>query len=148
MKTDVFEPRFVEYIPSQLEPGVLYVSIEYATASHLCPCGCGNRVVTPFGPADWQLLFDGTITLRPSIGNGQIPCRSHYFIRADRVVWAAPMTDEQTRRAQHRDRAALRAHAIGYEEALEATAPAPAQASWWSRLRSAAKRRFRSSGRA
>lgn len=113
MITEVLEPRFVEYVPARLEPGVLYVSMEYATAAHLCPCGCGSRVVTPLGPPDWRLLFDGSVSLRPSIGNGQIPCRSHYFIQADRVLWAPPMTKDQTRRAQYRDRAALAAHARG-----------------------------------
>ena len=31
----------VHYMPKVLEPGVLYVSISYRTASHLCFCGCG-----------------------------------------------------------------------------------------------------------
>lgn len=103
------DPCFVEFVPALLVPGRLYISMEYATVSHLCPCNCGNRVVTPLGPADWKMTFDGRVSLHPSIGNGQIPCRSHYFIRGDRVIWTAPMTQEQTRRAQYRDQAALQA---------------------------------------
>ena len=62
--------KFVEFIPDELENGVLYVSVTYATAIHECCCGCGNEVVTPLAPNDWQLTFDGeSITLFPSIGN-------------------------------------------------------------------------------
>ncbi|TNZ32157.1 hypothetical protein CGK50_24620, partial [Vibrio parahaemolyticus] len=35
--------KFVRSIPKQLEPGILYVSMEYATAIHSCCCGCGNQ---------------------------------------------------------------------------------------------------------
>jgi hypothetical protein len=62
---------FVEFIPDELEQGTVYVSIRFATASHLCVCGCGNKVVTPIRPTDWTLTFDGkTISLDPSIGTG------------------------------------------------------------------------------
>lgn len=84
---------FVEFIPRELEANTIYVSIPYATAIHNCCCGCGNRVVTPISPADWKLIFDGrSISLDPSIGNWNFPCRSHYWIRNNRVVW----TDEET----------------------------------------------------
>lgn len=53
------EHRFVECIPDFIESGVLYISITYATAMHLCVCGCSREVVTPFSPTDWKLLFDG-----------------------------------------------------------------------------------------
>lgn len=80
--------RFVEFIPDELEDGILYISITYATVLHKCCCGCGNEVVTPLSPSDWQLTFDGeTISLFPSIGNWSFPCRSHYWIRKDKVVW-------------------------------------------------------------
>lgn len=105
-----FEVEFVEFVPADLAEGVLYISMQYATASHLCPCGCGHRVVTPIGPADWLLTFDGTVTLSPSIGNGQIDCRSHYFIRSNRVSWASPMTDKMTKIASRRDRQDLLMH--------------------------------------
>ena len=73
--------KFVEFIPDTLEEGVVYVSIEYCTVVHKCICGCGNEVVTPLSPTDWQLAFNGkTISLSPSIGNWNFPCRSHYWI--------------------------------------------------------------------
>ncbi len=91
----VLEPVFSEHIPRDLATGTLYISLDYATSSHLCACGCGTRIVTPLSPADWILTFDGTVTLDPSIGNGQMPCRSHYFIRRNQVVWARTMTPDR-----------------------------------------------------
>lgn len=101
-------PTFSQYIPADLDEGILYISLDYATAVHLCACGCSSKVVTPFGPADWQLVFDGTVSLRPSIGNGQLPCRSHYYIRQDRILWVREMTASATKAASERDQAALR----------------------------------------
>ena len=62
--------RFCTHIPESLAPGVLYVSMEYATAAHSCCCGCGEEVVTPFTATDWKMTFDGqAISLWPSVGN-------------------------------------------------------------------------------
>ncbi|GAA4348152.1 DUF6527 family protein [Microbacterium rhizosphaerae] len=80
--------RFRAEIPQELDPGVLYVSMEHSTAIHSCMCGCGHEVVTPLGPGSWRLCYDGeTITLTPSIGNGALPCRSHYIIRESQIIW-------------------------------------------------------------
>ncbi len=82
-------PEFVEFIPESPKEGTLYVSIRFATAVHTCACGCGQVVVTPIRPTDWSLTWNGeTVTLYPSIGNWSFPCRSHYWIRESRVVWA------------------------------------------------------------
>lgn len=79
MKT--IQHKFVEFIPSTLEDGMLYISIEYKTAVHKCVCGCGNKVVTPLTPNDWEFTFNGkTISLSPSIGNWSFECKSHYYI--------------------------------------------------------------------
>jgi hypothetical protein len=59
--------QFVEFIPEELAEDILYISIRFATASHLCCCGCRNKVVTPLHPTDWKLTFDGkTVSLSPS----------------------------------------------------------------------------------
>lgn len=101
------EHRFVQHAPQPLEPGVLYISMEFATAMHLCCCGCSLEVVTPFTPTDWKLIFDGeTVSLTPSIGNWNFPCRSHYIVRRNRVIEAEPWTDEMVRAEQRRDKAA------------------------------------------
>src|SRR5690349_17052399 len=91
--------RFVKNIPEQLEDGILYVSVEYATAIHKCCCGCGEQVVTPLSPTRWKMTFDGkTISLRPSIGNWSFKCRSHYWITENRVEWAPNWTDSEIAR--------------------------------------------------
>ena len=55
----VLTHEFVHFIPEDLAEGVLYVSIPFVTAMHLCCCGCGNEVVTPLNPDGWHLIFDG-----------------------------------------------------------------------------------------
>jgi len=77
VKVDVFRPEFVEYIPEKLEPGVLYISMKYEIANHLCACGCGQQTVMSFGswPDSWTLTStDQGVTFSPSIGNFQIAC--------------------------------------------------------------------------
>src|SRR5690349_9807538 len=84
------------YIPKEIDPGILYVSLKFDVACHLCPCGCGNKVVTPFGPTDWSFTEkNGSATLYPSIGNWQFPCRSHYWIDEGFIKWSYQWTEEQ-----------------------------------------------------
>jgi Family of unknown function (DUF6527) len=98
-------PKFVEFIPEQLEAGVLYVSRRYATASHLCCCGCALEVVTPLNPAKWRLTERaGAVSLAPSIGNWSFPCKSHYWIMENRVRWAGAMSPEMITAVKARDR--------------------------------------------
>lgn len=111
MPTEVFEPAFVEFLPNRLEDGVLYISVEYTTVAHLCACGCGHRVINPLSPAQWSLTFDGaSVTIRPSIGSWQLPCRSHYVIQRNRVRWARPWTDAEIAVGRRRDAEALNDH--------------------------------------
>ena len=78
--------KFIEKIPDKIEEGVIYISMDHCTAIHSCACGCGNEVVTPFSPLDWNLKFDGkTISIRPSIGNWNFECKSHYWISNNRI---------------------------------------------------------------
>ena len=98
--------KFVDLIPDELEPEVLYVSLDYATVTHLCFCGCGQEVVTPLSPTDWKLTFDGvSISLSPSIGNWSFPCRSHYWIRSGRILWAENRSDEEIAVGRELDKA-------------------------------------------
>lgn len=97
--------EFVDYIPDDLKEGVVYVCIQFATVVHKCCCGCGREVVTPLSPTDWTLIFDGdTISLAPSIGNWSFPCRSHYWIRRDRVTWAPQLSAKQIEAGRAYDR--------------------------------------------
>jgi hypothetical protein len=135
----VLKYQFVEFIPDDLEQGTIYISIRFATASHLCCCGCGNKVVTPIRPTDWKLIFDGkTVSLDPSIGNWSFPCQSHYFIRNNRIKWAPKWSREQIERGRARDRHAKRRYFASDEapideaEVLEATKEGK---SFWQTLR-------------
>lgn len=104
MRQATFTPEFVEYIPRQLDNGVLYVSIPYCTAVHKCACGCGNKVVTPISPADWQILFDGDgVSLFPSVGNWGFPCKAHYWVRSNQVFWAKAWSSDQIARGRARE---------------------------------------------
>ena len=88
--------EFVEHIPEQLADGVLYISVRFGTAVHRCACGCGEEVVTPLGPAEWQLTYDGrTVSLDPSIGNWGFACRSHYWIEKGQVRQAADFSTQE-----------------------------------------------------
>ena len=88
--------KFVEFIPKTLEDGVIYISIEYGAVTHTCCCGCGEKVFTPLSPTDWKLEFDGkTISLYPSIGSWGLPCKSHYWIRNNKIIWARQWTEEE-----------------------------------------------------
>jgi len=96
--------KFVEFIPIELDNGILYVSMTYATVLHKCCCGCDNEVVTPLSPSGWQLAYDGeTISLFPSIGNWSFSCRSHYWIRKNEVLWAEDWSDEMIGLNRKRD---------------------------------------------
>jgi hypothetical protein len=104
VKQQTYSFQFVEFMPKVLHEAVLYVSMTYATASHRCFCGCGMKVVTPLSPSDWRLTFDGdSVSLHPSIGNWSYPCRSHYILRGNRVVWAAPMASDDIRAIRDAD---------------------------------------------
>jgi len=95
------EPRFLDIIPDNIESGILYISAKYNTAIHMCPCGCGNEIVTPFSPHDWKLIFDGdSISLYPSIGNWSLPCQSHYWIVNSEIEWAPKWGREEIEKSR------------------------------------------------
>lgn len=109
MRQTHLKPQFVEFIPDHLDDGVLYISERFRTCSHKCCCGCGDEVVLPLSPAEWQFVRDGEfVSLWPSVGNWDYPCKSHYVIRRNQVRWAASMTAHQIRRVKQRDAVALR----------------------------------------
>jgi hypothetical protein len=102
---DTLKHKFVDSFPDEIEDGVLYISIPFATAAHRCFCGCGNEVITPFSPTDWKLTFDGrTVSLDPSVGNWSFRCQSHYIIRNNSVLWAQQWTREQIEAGRAHDR--------------------------------------------
>jgi hypothetical protein len=91
-----FELQRVHYMPKELKAGVFYVSEEFDIAIHLCACGCGSKVKTPLGPTEWSIEETKSgLSLRPSIGNWQQPCQSHYWIKRGAVVWGEKWTAEE-----------------------------------------------------
>jgi hypothetical protein len=53
------------------------------------------------------MTFDGeSVALWPSIGNWNLPCRSHYIIRDGRAIEAEPWSDQQIASERERDRRA------------------------------------------
>lgn len=106
-KIKKLEHRFIRSIPRELDVGVIYISMEYATAVHSCCCGCGEQVVTPFSPTDWKMIYDGeSVSLTPSIGNWHSACRSHYIIKQGIIIEAGSWNDAQITAERKRDKIA------------------------------------------
>lgn len=105
--TEHYEAAFVESFPTPMESGTLYVSTAYSTAGHICPCGCGREVVTKLSPARYKVIFDGSISLSPSVAATGLPCNSHYFITRGEVDWHRKLDSNQAARVQAADRRAV-----------------------------------------
>lgn len=83
-----FDLQNLQRIPNDLLYGQLYACFACNVVVHLCPCGCGEKVVLPIAPDQWSITFDGeSVSLSPSIGNYQFPCKSHYWIKNNNVIW-------------------------------------------------------------
>jgi hypothetical protein len=97
--------EFVSTMPDALEDGVIYISEPYRVALHNCCCGCGEEVSTPIGPTEYSIsMAAGGVTVRPSIGNHDFPCRSHYVIEQGAVVWAGEMSRHAIEKGRAQDR--------------------------------------------
>jgi hypothetical protein len=116
-----------------MEPGVLYVSTTYSTAGHICPCGCGREVVTKLAPARWRVIYDGEVSLQPSVASTGLPCNSHYFITRGQVDWYRKLDSAEKTEARSADQRAIDLR----------RAPVPAPEGWWPRM----KRRLPGMGR-
>jgi hypothetical protein len=116
--------EYVEFIPEHLQPGTLYISLKYKTASHLCCCGCGHKVVTPLNTAKWALTDHGkSVSLVPSVGNWSFPCKSHYWITHGQIKWAAKMSDRQIAHVRKMDRTDAEIYASTTETASKGLIP-------------------------
>lgn len=118
-------------MPDKLERDVLYISLQFGIITHLCPCGCGEEIVTKLSPTDWRMLYDGeTVSLQPSIGNWGLPCRSHYFITRSQVEWAPSWSKSRIDAGRRADSWLKRWHAKrevdkGGDGAVRPPSPAP-----------------------
>jgi hypothetical protein len=134
-KRAAYRHSFVETLPEKLDEGVLYVSIQYATAAHNCFCGCGREVVTPLHPTKWRLTFDGLrASLYPSVGSWALPCKSHYWLEGGAVSWAEGFSDEDIETVRARDAAAQERYFVNKKPSSPAPAVSPSPVGFWGRL--------------
>ena len=100
-------PEFVEFIPTEGTDfilGIVYISMKYGMVVYRCPCGCGGLSEFMLDPIRFRLEYDGTkVSFYPSIGIPYLECRSHYWIRDNRIEWCAPLRDWETKLAQSRE---------------------------------------------
>lgn len=90
------------WIPGEepLEDGVLYVvdskDQKEQFVEYNCPCGCGKTVWIPYYVKNqqkeqfpsWGFSENaGKVTLSPSVYSTGFPCKSHYFVRENKVQW-------------------------------------------------------------
>lgn len=116
----------VESFPCPLDAEILYFSDRFSTAAHACACGCGREVITPISPVQWRLTRGARgVSLRPSIGNWNFPCRSHYWITDGEVDWAGDMSDAAIQAGRAFD-ATLRERYFEEKNAREEEPPLPA----------------------
>lgn len=123
--------QFVPSFPTPMEPGILYISTTYSTAGHICPCGCDREVVTKLSPARWRVIYDGEVSLKPSVAAMGLPCNSHYFITRGEVEWHRKLDPVQAAKARSADDRAV-------EDLRTTPTSAQTKAGWgkrfWARL--------------
>lgn len=101
----------VHYLPKELEEGILYVSGEFGVAGHLCPCGCRNKIITPLDTTEWSFKeVNNKPSLFPSIGNWQLPCKSHYWITDGEIEWSYQWSKEQIIEGREAEEEKRRSH--------------------------------------
>jgi hypothetical protein len=64
----------------------------YSWAKFKCPCGCHKNItlsLTPNIKPNWDIKFnnDNKVTLSPSINLTDFPCKSHFFIKNNKINW-------------------------------------------------------------
>lgn len=125
-RLSTIQPEFVEFVPKELEEGVLYVSVPYSTTVHKCACGCGSKITLPINTSKWRFLWDGErISLWPSVGNWSYPCQSHYWIEQNRIEWASSKwSREKIGRNRARDKAERQRYLESRVEPATAQVPA------------------------
>jgi len=101
----IIQYKFVEYIPTELEERILYISVSNCIAVHRCFCGCGAEVNTPLSSRGWTLRYDGdTISLSPSVGSRTLPCQSHYWIERNQVHFLGWGREKKSAKRKKRDK--------------------------------------------
>lgn len=84
--------------PEDVRPGFIYLIGEKTkpwSAKFVCPCGCADVITLSLIERDnprWTHSINalGSISLWPSVWRTK-GCRSHFYIKNGRVLWAYPM---------------------------------------------------------
>lgn len=76
-------------------------------------------------PARWRVIYDGDVSLQPSIASTGLPCNSHYFITRGEVDWGRRLDSVEKADARSTDQRAIDL----------SRAPAPTREGWWPRLK-------------
>lgn len=135
MSRATYTHKFVKAFPERLEEGILYVSVEFATAAHRCFCGCGSEVYTRLSPTDWSMKFDGqNVSINPSVGNWSFACQSHYILANGRVRWADKWSRERIDLGRAIDRERKEWQFGGVTESPPETKEQPPGPGWFGRL--------------
>lgn len=87
--------NFVENMPEELDEDILYISLKHRTTSHMCPCGCKNKISASLNSTGWSFIYDGSSSLDPSISNDYLPCKSHYWIKHNQIQWVTELKDAE-----------------------------------------------------
>lgn len=89
----VFRTVYTDDLPEFTDKRTLYVvgeNDDYWCITFECPCGCGETIQISLlaGKPRWHFKkhWNGLITVSPSVWRTK-GCRSHFFIRRNRVVW-------------------------------------------------------------
>jgi len=81
---------------NDMKHGILYLKHnedDTYESFHLCPCGCGEPVYLQYGGKGWNITLSingrelKSVTISPSVGCFDFPCKSHYFIRENKIIW-------------------------------------------------------------
>lgn len=109
MRTMTLKPEFVTEIPQKLDQGKIYIAPQYGAIVHLCPCGCGSEVSTPLNRKHgWIMNYDGELfSLSPSVGNYSYPCKSHYFIKDNEIIWVPAHNEYEQKKKKRKKKNAL-----------------------------------------
>lgn len=73
--------------------GVFYIEDSTPYMAYKCPCGCGNvsmltRNRDGYSGQCWRLEErEGKVSLSPSVLSSGFACKSHYFIRDNKIIW-------------------------------------------------------------
>ncbi|MCS6115937.1 DUF6527 family protein [Shewanella baltica] len=92
--TKTYKVELVEDEPDNVDERIIYIVGDkdfYAIAIMLCPCGCKSKINLNLIHSDkptWTIKFDNKMpTIKPSIWR-TVGCKSHFFLRSGKVVWA------------------------------------------------------------